>query len=323
MKIDMETGSNEGGSLGNDIYIIGNGVIAKALAVALSTNGRNVTILRGSVDEPGTSQDRIQVEIDDQLLEADIKVTSISSFEKLNGIILLTNKSFGNAQLANKLQNKVVNSPIVFLQNGLHIENNFIDKGFGDLYRCVLFATSESIGENKVRFKPVTPSPVGSINGSESVLRHIVQQLNTSIFAFRAEPDIQPIIWKKVISNCVFNSICPLLETDNGVFQRNDSVLQIARTVISECLTVARERGIQLTEEDVLQNVLMISKLSDGLKISTYQDILNKRQTEIESLNFAIADVARQTGKVSVPITSLLGKLTKIKSELSRGDELR
>lgn len=32
------------------IYIIGNGVIGKALAVALILNGRKVTILRGSVD---------------------------------------------------------------------------------------------------------------------------------------------------------------------------------------------------------------------------------------------------------------------------------
>lgn len=34
----------------NPVYIIGNGVIAKALAVVLTINGRKVTTLRGSVD---------------------------------------------------------------------------------------------------------------------------------------------------------------------------------------------------------------------------------------------------------------------------------
>ena len=115
----------------------------------------------------------------------------------------------------------------------------------------------------------------------------------------------------------MFNSICPLLKTDNGIFHRNEAALEIGREVIRECLSVARHHGVQLTEDDVIQNVLAISKSSDGQKISTYQDILNKRKTEIESFNFAVADVAIRIGSVSVPMTSLLGQLVKIKSQLS------
>jgi len=314
----MEPVTNKGAGLGSDIYIIGNGVIAKALAVALTINGKKVTVLRGSVDGQAAYSEHIQVETGEIIFQADVTISSISNFEKLDGMILLTNKSFGNPELAVKLRLKTGKSPIVFLQNGLHIENYFINQGFTELYRCVLLATSQAIDKNKVKFKLVAPSPIGIIKGSDEILNTIIQQLNTDIFSFRAEADIQTVIWKKVISNCVFNSICPLLETDNGVFQRNDAVLQIAKTVISECLAVAKENGIQLTEDDVLQNVLSISKMSDGQKISTYQDILNKRQTEIETLNFAMAKAAHLTGKVEVPVTALLGELIKIKSELSR-----
>lgn len=213
---------------------------------------------------------------------------------------------------------KVKKLPIVFLQNGLHIENSFIDSGFSELYRCVLMATSESLTTNMVRFKLVAASPIGVIKGSDKVLQSIVVMLDTSIFSFRSEQDIQTIIWKKVISNCVFNSICPLLETDNGIFQRNDKVLQIAKTVIGECLTVAKEHSIGLTMDIVLQNILAISKMSDGQKISTYQDILNKRETEIETMNLAITKAALLKGIPDVPVTALLGELVKIKSELSR-----
>lgn len=306
------------GNLGKHIYIIGNGVIAKALAVVLALNGKNVTILRGSVDVPYVSEERLQVELGDKILEATIRISSIDHYEKLDGIILLTNKSFGNLQLSSRLEHKTGQSPVVFLQNGLHVENSFIEKGFGNLFRCVLLVTSEATGVNKVRFKPVAASPIGSINGSEQGLKQIVRELDTSEFSFHSELNIWPVIWKKVISNCVFNSICPLLETDNGIFQRNEAVLEIGRTVITECLAIANKYGIHLTETEVLQNVLMISKLSDGQKISTYQDILNNRQTEIESLNFAIADAARKVGDIPVPITSLLGNLVKIKSELTK-----
>lgn len=301
------------------IYIIGNGVIGKALAVALILNGRKVTLLRGSIDNQPASIENIKVVIEDKTFEAEVRISSLSNYEKLDGIVLLTNKSFGNAELAHKLKDKTGKSPIVFLQNGLHIENSFIDKGFNELYRCVLLATSESLEHNKVRFKLVAPSPIGSIKGSDEVLSDIVNALDTSLFSFRKEQDIQTIIWKKVISNCVFNSICPLLETDNGIFQRNAEVLEIAKTVIEECLSVAKEHDIHLTMDVVLENILAISKMSDGQKISTYQDILNKRETEIETMNLAIAKAALLKNK-EVPVTAMLGQLLKIKAELSRNE---
>jgi 2-dehydropantoate 2-reductase len=302
----------------NHIYIIGNGVIGKALAVVLTLNGRKATILRGSRDNIPANIENIQVEIENKIMQAEILVSSLSNFNSLDGIILLTNKSFGNTVLADKLKDKTGKSPIVFLQNGIHIENSFIDKDFDQLYRCVLFATSESLDNNKVRFKLVAPSPIGIIKGSDGILLEIVNALNTDLFSFRNEKDIQTIIWKKVISNCVFNSICPLLETDNGIFQRNDEVLQIGKTIIAECLLVAKEYGIDLTMEIILENILAISKMSDGQKISTYQDILNKRETEIETMNLAIAKSAILKGNIPVPVTAMLGQLVKIKSEISR-----
>jgi 2-dehydropantoate 2-reductase len=314
----MEQFTESAASFSKDIYIIGNGVIAKALAVALTLDGKKVTIIRGSIDEQPVYTDHIQVEIGNSILQADVIISTLSAYETLDGIILLTNKSFGNNDLAEKLKLKTKQSPIVFLQNGLHIENSFSDQGFTELYRCVLLATSQSITKNKVRFRLVAPSPVGVIMGSAEVLQSIVDELNTDIFSFRAEADIQTVIWKKVISNCVFNSICPLLEIDNGIFHRNDAAIHVAKIVIGECLSVAKEYGIGLTMDDVLQNVLSISRMSDGQKISTYQDILNKRETEIDTLNFAVAKAAGAIGKTQIPITALLGEMIKIKSELSR-----
>ena len=300
----------------HNIYIIGNGVIAKALAVALVSNGKKVTILRGSVDDESDYNEVIEVETGNETLKAEVTISTLSNHSNLDGIILLTNKSFGNAQLAKKLQNKALHCPIVFLQNGLHIENSFIELGFPQLYRCVLLATSQSISDTKVRFRSVAASPIGIIKGTIDVLEQIVNEISTEVFAFSPEEHIQILIWKKVISNCVFNSICPLLEIDNGVFYRNEDALQLAKSVIGECIAVATKNGIRLTEDDVLQNVLSISKMSDGQKISTYQDILNGRETEIDTLNLTIEKVAKASGNIAVPITALLGQMTKIKADL-------
>ena len=301
-----------------NIYIIGNGVIAKALAVALALKGKKTTILRGSVDDQPDYSETIEVETGNELLKAEITIGTLSNHADLDGIILLTNKSFGNEQLAQKLQHKAQHCPIVFLQNGLHIENSFIELGFTQLYRCVLFATSQSVSETKVRFRIVAPSPIGVIIGSADVLENIVDEISTEVFTFTAAAHIQPIIWKKAITNCVFNSICPLLEIDNGVFHRNETALQLAKAVIGECIAVATQTGILLTEDEVLQNLLSISKMSDGQKISTYQDILKGRETEIETLNLTIEKVAKASGNMAVPVTALLGQMTKLKADLFR-----
>jgi 2-dehydropantoate 2-reductase len=295
------------------IYLIGNGVIAKALAVSLRLNNRNVTILRGSVDQQPATSEIIRLEVGYELLQADVNISTISNYDKLDGLILLTTKTFGNKAIADKLRGKAGTSPVVLLQNGLHIESSFMD--FPELYRCALFATSQFGDEGKIRFKLVAPSPIGVINGSSQTLQIIVTEITTDIFPFRVETDIQPIVWKKAICNCVFNSICPLLEIDNGVFHRNEVALEMAKQVITECLAVARQHNINLSFDDVLNNLLSLSKMSDGQKISTYQDILNKRETEIDTLNFAIAQAA---GDLPVPVTALLGKLAKLKSDLSR-----
>lgn len=302
------------------IYIIGTGAIGKALAVFLKLDDKKVILLRGSVDNQSTSIEKIKVELNDKtVLEASIEVSTLSQFNKLDGIIVLTNKSFGNEHLSQALKGKTGKSPIVILQNGLGVEEPFINNNFPEIYRCVLFATSQTTSQNTLRFKPVSISQIGLIQGSGIELNSIVEQLNNSDFPFKAVEGIQIIIWKKAIANSVFNSICPLLEIDNGIFHRNETALTIAKRVITECIEIATAYGISLRVDEVLESLIMISKASDGQLISTLQDIKNKRETEIETLNFSIVNLAKKLNKEAVVTeTKLLGELTKLKSQLNR-----
>jgi 2-dehydropantoate 2-reductase len=302
------------------IYIIGAGAIGKALAVSLKVAHKNVVLLRGSVDNEPRRDEKLSVELHDKTeLEAEIEVSTLSNIPALEGLVVLTNKSYGNDSIAQALKGKTAHSPIVILQNGLGVEQAFIDHDFPGIYRCVLFATSQVTAPNRIRFKPVAVSPVGIVKGNKNDLETVVEQLNSPVFQFKAEPDIQATIWKKAIINSVFNSVCPLLETDNGIFHRDASVLGIAKRVIQECVAVAQESGIHLNAGEVEEGLLLISKSSEEQLISTLQDIRNKRKTEIETLNFAIVAVAKRLGKADMVMqTKLLGELTKLKSDLSR-----
>ncbi len=301
-----------------DIYIIGAGAIGKTLAVALRLENRNVHLLRGSVKDGGTTAQTIAViQESGEKTEAVVDVSTFGRFPELNGIIVLTNKSYGNRQLAEALRHKAGHSPVVLLQNGWEVEQPFIDLHYPTVYRCVLFVTAQTVGEHAVRFKPVSVSPIGIVRGTVAGLEKVVSLLDTPRFQFRAEDDIETVVWRKAVINCVFNSICPLLDVDNGIFHRHEAALTIARRVIAECVAVAGAKGIRLDAGEVEQNLLRISRSSDGQLISTLQDIKHGRETEIDTLNLAIARMAEGLGmREAVRETALLGELTKIRSQL-------
>jgi 2-dehydropantoate 2-reductase len=296
------------------VYIIGAGAIGKVLAVCLVNDGKKVVLLRGSVDHGEAHTENIRVTLSSrEIIEAEVTIETLGNYRSLEGLVVLCNKSYGNAALADALKDKIGYSPLVLLQNGLDVERPFMD--FPSVYRCVLFVTSQPVSDTKLNFKPVAVSPIGRISGgAETSLSQIAALLNTPYFGFRAEGDIQPIIWKKAIVNSVFNSVCPLLETDNGIFHRNSQALKIAESLVAECLCVAKEQGVNLNQAEVMDSLLLISRSSDGHFISTLQDIRNHRPTEIATLNLAIAGMAAK--EQAVIQTRLLGRLTLLKSQL-------
>src|SRR6478609_5082611 len=304
--------------MSNHIYIIGAGAIGEALAVFLHLNKKQVTLIRGSVDDGRHYHKNIKVVKAERVLEAEIEINSLSNFSVLDGIVVITTKSFGNENLAQMLKDKIGSSPLVLLQNGLGVELPFVSLKFGHIYRCVLFVTSQKL-DGEVKFKPVSACPIGVVHGPGHQLPTIVEQLTSSNFSFSAEQDIRPIVWKKAIVNSIFNSVCPLLEIDNGVFRREQAARMIAERMIDECLHVAKAKGITLRASEVLETLLQISTLSDGQLISTLQDIRRGRPTEIDTLNFAIVAIARtkDIGHL-VTETKLLGELVRLKAKASQ-----
>ena len=91
----------------------------------------------------------------------------------------------------------------------------------------------------------------------------------------------------------------------------------MARRVVEECINLAKQYNIELDKEEIESKLLHISEKADGQLISTYEDLNNRRRTEIENLNLEIARLADEIGRPDlVRNTRLLGELIKIKSEL-------
>ena len=300
------------------IYILGAGAVGFPLAAYLTNAGRGVVAVRTSRNDVPKSTITMTVQDGANRVTTPIETISLSNLAEMDGIVVVATKSYTNHAIAHALIERKATGPLVIMQNGVGVERPFLEAGFSSVYRCVLYVTSQPISEDTFSFRPIMASPIGIIQGSDAEVNRCVEQLNTDQFPFRTEGNIQKQVWKKAIINSVFNSICPLLEVDNGVFVRDEPTADLARQLVQECITLTDRLNIGLSESEVMEQIRLISKGSTQL-ISTLQDIRNGRQTEIESLNLEIARLAAsQQPPLHLPRTELLGKMILAKSVLNR-----
>jgi len=298
------------------IYILGSGAVGFPLAAYLTNAGRSVVAVRTSRNDVPKSKIEVTVQDASNRVTAPIETISLSNLARLDGTVAIATKSYTNQTIADLLKARKATGPLVIMQNGVGVEQPFLEAGFAAVCRSVLYVTSQPTSEFQFSFRPITASPIGIIEGPEAELAKCVAQLNTEAFPFRAEANIQKEIWKKAIINSVFNSICPLLEVDNGVFVRDEQTANLARQLVEECITLTDRLNIGLSETEVMKQIMLISTGSKQL-ISTLQDIRNGRQTEIESLNLEIARLAASLQPpLYLPQTELLGKMILAKSVL-------
>ncbi|HEY9620510.1 MAG TPA: 2-dehydropantoate 2-reductase [Crinalium sp.] len=297
------------------IYILGSGAVGFSLAVYLVNAGKNVVAVRTSRNDVPKSTIAVTVHNDETFIRAAVETISLSNLARLDGTIVITSKSYANKAIALALKDKAATGPIVIMQNGVGVETPFLDAQFSSIYRCVLYVTSQATSEYDFVTRPVTASPIGIISGNETELQTCVEQLTTREFPFRSEANIQREIWKKAIINAVFNSICPLLNVDNGIFIRSEEAADLARDIVQECVMLTDRLNLELSERELIEQMMLISKRSDGQLISTLQDIRMGRPTEIESLNLEISRVAASMyPELHLPKVELLGKMIVAKS---------
>ncbi|MDE3155318.1 MAG: ketopantoate reductase family protein [Acidobacteriota bacterium] len=303
---------------GATVYVLGAGAIGSALAVHLQASSRKVVLVRTSRSGLAEAPDTLVVRsLQGDEVRATLPAVSLDRLDRFDGILVISAKSYANPAIAAALAARGAVAPLVLLQNGLGVEEPFLAAGLPGVYRCVIFATGEKREDGSVSFGSVRPSPIGVVRGDRDALHQIVQALDTPAFRFAEDGDIRRTVWQKAIINAVFNSICPLLEIDNGVFHREEDARRLAGGIVTEGVAVARSLGVDLDRDGLMQQILAISRGSDGQAISTLQDIRRGRPTEIESLNLEIARVGgRATPPVPAERTELLGRMVALKATL-------
>jgi len=112
--------------------------------------------------------------------------------------------------------------------------------------------------------------------------------------------DVWAAIWEKVAFNAALNSLCAVTGCAVDGLGAVPDGPQLAASIVTEVLAVARARGIDVDLDGCLANLSHAIATHHGHKPSMLQDVLAGRRTEIEGINGAVVAAARE---VNVPVT--------------------
>ncbi|MFC6905342.1 ketopantoate reductase family protein [Halalkalicoccus tibetensis] len=126
-------------------------------------------------------------------------------------------------------------------------------------------------------------------------------------------PDMPRRLWEKCAVNAAINPLTALARVENGAILK-DSAWPIASEAARETARVARENGVDLTDETAVSSLRRVARATAPNTSSMARDVERGSRTEIDAINGYVAEHALEPA----PTNALLAGVVKT-WESSRG----
>lgn len=148
----------------------------------------------------------------------------------------------------------------------------------------------------------------------QSRLDSVVNFFNRTGFPYTIEADIKHRIWKKFMMNVGINQVVMLIEGTYGDVQKEGPSRDLMIDAMKEVILISKPEGINLTEQDMQDNLDLLAVLSPDNMPSMRQDGLAKRYSEIDLFSGTVIEKAKQYN-IKVPTNQFLfDKITEIEA---------
>lgn len=132
----------------------------------------------------------------------------------------------------------------------------------------------------------------------------LVELLRSAGLDADLSPDIQPLVWRKLVANCAINPLSALAGVPNGALLESVESRQVLEAAAREAGAVAAALGIDLGEDPVVI-ATDVARRTAGNRSSMLQDLDRGAPSEIDAITGALVREARRLG-VPVPVNERL-----------------
>ncbi len=197
------------------------------------------------------------------------------------------------------------------LQNGLgNLEAMAQVAGPERLLVGVIFAGATRPRDGQVIYAGLGATYVGAPPGSqvgEGEIAQVVDLFHRAGLQCQARPDIEAMVWEKLLVNVGINPLTALLRVPNGALLKIPQAWDMAAAAAREAAEVARASGLAVTADpDALLRQVCIATAANSS--SMLQDVLAGRPTEITALNAQVVARGKAHG-LATPVNACLTRL--------------
>ena len=303
------------------VAVIGPGAIGLVYAVRLAScpGGPAVTVIDHRADRAARLSARpLALDGPEGRLEARLAVRPAP--DRPADLVLLATKAFSVRAAAESARPWIGRAPILTIQNGL---------GAADEVRAALPASTVLTGVSYQAAHVVAEGEVRHVAGgathvgyegrpADDLARRVAALLDEAGLPARAEPDMRPLVWGKLLVNAAINPAAALAGVENGQVAVRPTLRALAEAIAEEGQAVARAAGVALPYPSAAEAALRTARDTADNRCSMLQDLEAARPTEIEYLNGAIAREAGPRG-VPVPVNRAVAALVRQVSGLAAG----
>ncbi len=294
------------------IGVVGPGALGCLFAGLLALAGHDVRLLGRRREQVEVLQrDGIVVERDGEARRVAVRASTDPAALGPVDLAIVLVKATDTAEAATSLPALLgPAAPALSLQNGLgNVEALVAVLGADRVLGGVSSQGATTLGVGHVRHAGFGPTSLAEATvGLTERAKTVAALLDRAGLNARAYPDAAPLIWGKLIANAAINSLGALLRCQNGQTVERPASRELFVGLAREAGEVARALGVALPFDDPTAHAESVARVTYGNRNSMLQDVENRRRTEIEAINGAVARLGARHG-VPTPLNATIAML--------------
>ena len=293
--------------------IVGTGALATLFAARLSAVEINVAVL-GSWKEGLAALNKHGA----RLLDADgnkkaYPVQVERACEKAQYAIVLV-KSWQTESIAKKLKKCLAEDGVVLtLQNGLG-NGEILAKALGK-ERVAQGVTTTGASLLRAGIARMGGEGLVSVE-THPRLGRVNAILTEAGFHLESVPDVQSLIWSKLVINAAINPLTALLDIPNGDLLKIPEAKKMMGELAREVASLALAQNISLSFNDPVRATEEVARKTSSNISSMLQDLRRGAPTEIDAICGAIAGIGDELD-LATPLNKFCAKL--VRAKVNRG----
>lgn len=234
-------------------------------------------------------------------------------------LLIVAVKSYQLEDVLEDIQQEIgPNTVLMSLMNGLTSEE-VLSSRFGE--KNVIYSmskiNSKKIG-NRVDFKPVGQIMIGEKDGQITERIREIRELFHQTLPCEISSDIRLDIWRKYMLNAACNTVEAIFKGQHLWFQRVTEACDAMECIMQEIVSLANAMGVKLSQQDIRNLDGFFDNYAPDGMCSMVQDVLNKKQTEIDMFMGEALELGKQY-HVKLPVCRFVYDIIKTIDKVNAG----